>query len=60
MLFLLPTAFMVGLCVWLAQRYKGAAWGAGLGVTMVATSVNFYLLMPDHLQADIENSVGLH
>ncbi|ANE43057.1 hypothetical protein [Deinococcus puniceus] len=49
-LLLLPVAVMVSLCIWVSQRNKGAAWGAGLMVVIVATGVNFYLLMPEHFR----------
>ncbi|THF68238.1 hypothetical protein E7T06_17225 [Deinococcus sp. Arct2-2] len=57
-LFLLPISIITALCIWVGQRSKGAAWGAGLGVVIVATVVNVYLLMPEHRQdSDIPYSI---
>ncbi len=53
LVFLLPVFIITAVCVWLADRNKGAAWGGGLGVVIVATGVNFYLLMPEH-RGDID------
>jgi hypothetical protein len=49
-LLLLPVAVMAALCIWASQRNKGAAWGAGLMVVIVATVLNFSLLMPEQFR----------